>query len=139
MTRQTQLTVNVIVIILPFKILFSKNICELHKYALLSLMIILDSIKLKTTDVWRLRGNILPAANWFISKAERWHPHSGLRETKAVSHTLLPSAQRYYIIRGQLLKSVTTVIMTAGSFIYFRLRRPHLLSFWTGHDCYCSD
>lgn len=51
MTRQTQLTVNVIVIILPFKILFSKNICELHKYALLSLMIILDSIKLKTTEM----------------------------------------------------------------------------------------
>lgn len=71
MTLQTQLTVNVIVIILPFKILFSKNICELHEYALLSLMIILDSIKLKTTDVWRLRGNILPAANWFISEAER--------------------------------------------------------------------
>lgn len=51
MTRQTQLTVNVIVIILPFKILFSKNICELHEYALLSLMIILDSIKLKTTEM----------------------------------------------------------------------------------------
>lgn len=75
MTLQTQLTVDVIVIILPFKNAFfkkKKNIRELHEHALLSLVIILDSIKAgNNRDVGRLRGNILPAANWFISKAER--------------------------------------------------------------------